>query len=179
MTLSKATVESGRTVLDGAVFDPTGAYRYTLTRSWPDGRGRVAFVLLNPSTADSERDDPTIRRCIGFARHWGFGALEVVNLFAYRTPHPAALRMAPDPVGPDNDRHLLAAFGRAELLVTAWGVHGAWRGRGREVARLLLARGKSLGKSLHCLGLTKGGFPRHVLYLERSRRPRPYRPDIA
>ena len=132
MTLSKATVESG-----GAVFDPTGAYRYTLTRSWPDGRGRVAFVLLNPSTADSERNDPTIRRCIGFARHWGFGALEVVNLFAYRTPHPAALRMAPDPVGRDNDRHLLAAFGRAELLVTAWGVHGAWRGLWLTGRRLL------------------------------------------
>ena len=139
----------------------------------------MAFVLLNPSTADAEQNDPTLRRCIGFARHWGFGTLEVVNLFAYRTPHPAALRLARDPVGPDNDRHLLAALGRAELLVTAWGVHGAWRGRDREVARLLLDQEKSPGKSLHCLGLTKGGFPRHVLYLERSRLLRPYRPAIS
>src|SRR4028119_2392792 len=92
----------------GAIFDPTRTYRYALWRTWDAARPPVAFVLLNPSTADARRDDPTIRRCANFARTWGFGGLEVVNLFAFRATHPTDLKCAADPVGPQNDVHLHA-----------------------------------------------------------------------
>ena len=155
-----------------ARFDASGAYRYSLTRRWRRGAPRVAFVLLNPSTADGRRDDPTIRRCIGFARQWGFGALEVVNLFAFRATHPLLLRAAGHPIGAENDRYLRAAQRRAEKVIAAWGIHGSWHERDAEVLRLL-ARG---GTPVECLGLTKAGHPRHVLYLPRGLRPRLFHP---
>jgi hypothetical protein len=152
----------------GAVFDRSGRYRYRLTRRWaPDG-ATVAFVLLNPSTADAARDDPTIRRCIGFARDWGYAALEVVNLFAWRATEPAALHRAEAPVGPRNDAHLLRAAREAQRVVLAWGVHGALAGRDRAVLALLAP----LGERLVCLGRTRAGQPRHVLYLPAAARPR-------
>ncbi|HEU5061422.1 MAG TPA: DUF1643 domain-containing protein [Kofleriaceae bacterium] len=152
----------------GAVFDPSGRYRYRLTRRWA-GRGAVvAFVMLNPSTADGERDDPTIRRCAGFARRWGFAAMTVVNVFALRATDPARLRRARDPVGPGNDGHIAGAAADADLVVLAWGNHGALRGRDREVVALLA------GARPVCLGVTRGGQPRHPLYLPRSARRRPY-----
>ena len=144
-----------------AVFDARGRYRYSLTRRWEGGRGRVAMILLNPSTADARRDDPTLRRCIGFARGWGFQTLEVVNLFAFRTPHPARLRQARFPIGPENDAHLLRAVGEAERVVLAWGVHGNWRGRDAQVLALLGA----VRNDWVCLGRTRDGLPRHVLFL--------------
>ena len=88
----------------GADFDPTGVYRYSLWREWDARAPAVAFVMLNPSTADAGKDDPTIRRCASFARSWGYGSLEVVNLFAYRASEPKRLRQTPDPIGPANDR---------------------------------------------------------------------------
>lgn len=155
----------------GAKFDPTGRYRYSLSRTWDSALPRVAFVMLNPSTADGRADDPTIRRCIGFARRWGYGSLVVVNLFAYRTPSPAALARALSPVGPDNDRHLRAARSRSAAMVAAWGVHGALLGRDQAVMALL-ARGR---KPLLCLGTTRDGHPRHPLYLPADVQPRPIR----
>ncbi len=116
--------------------------------------------MLNPSTADAAADDPTIRRCIGFARAWGFGALEVVNLFAYRATRPADLFAADDPVGPRNDRFVRAAARSAAMVVAAWGVHGTRRGRDADV----LATLRILG-SVHCLGTTKRGQPRHPLFV--------------
>ncbi len=151
-----------------AIFDATGAYRYALTRRWRSSGRQVAFVLLNPSTADAERDDPTIRRCIGFARAWGFAAVEVVNLFAFRATEPAGLRRAPRPVGPENDSYLLAAQDRADELVLAWGIHGAWLERDRAVLALLSAQ----AARPKCLGLTREGHPRHPLYLPKGLRPR-------
>jgi hypothetical protein len=100
----------------GATFDPTGAYRYALWRVWDGNRPPLVFVMLNPSIADAERDDPTIRRCLGFACAWGYGALTVVNLFALRATCPHTLRRAADPVGPDNDEHLRAALAGARAL---------------------------------------------------------------
>lgn len=151
----------------GAVFDPSDEYRYSLWRTWDSALPRVAFVMLNPSTADHRIDDPTIRRCMGFARQWGYGSLSVVNLFAYRTPSPAALARAADPVGPDNDRYLRAACRRARDIVLAWGTHGSLHGRDRAVLDLL-GRGR---KPLLCLGTTRDGHPRHPLYLPRDTRP--------
>lgn len=145
----------------GATFDASGRYRYSLTRRWEATGSRVAIVLLNPSTADASRDDPTVRRCVGFARAWGYGALEVVNLFAWRATRPADLRRARAPVGPENDAYILYAAQRAQGVVLAWGAHGAFLGRDVEVSTLLA----EAGIALHCLGVTRTGQPRHVLYL--------------
>ena len=152
-----------------ALFSACGRYRSTLLRTWADG-GRVAFVMLNPSVADAEHDDPTIRRCIGFAKRWGYGGLEAVNLFAWRAVHPSDMKRAEEPVGPDGDAPLVRALSRCALVVAAWGVHGAHRGRGSEVASVLRAHG-----SLHHLGLTKEGHPRHPLYLRRDVEPQEWR----
>ncbi|MEC9374624.1 MAG: DUF1643 domain-containing protein, partial [Planctomycetota bacterium] len=121
-----------------ALFDPTGRYRYRLTRRFPDAPAdgpAACFVMLNPSTADAERDDPTIRRCIGFARGWGCATLDVVNLFAFRATRPADLRAAEDPVGPCNQRHVRAAIRRADMVIFAWGDHGALLQRGERLMR--------------------------------------------
>lgn len=153
----------------GATFDETGQYRYTLWRCW-DGAGRkVAVVMLNPSTADHRRDDPTIRRCIGFARRWGYGSLLVVNLFAYRTHSPAILRQVAEPVGSRNDHYLRYARRRAADVVVAWGTHGALHDRHQRALTLLGGR-----RPLLCLGQTRDGFPKHPLYLPASSELRPF-----
>ncbi len=157
----------------GATFDPTGRYRYTLWRSWDSSLPRLAFVMLNPSTADHRRDDPTIRRCIGFARDLGYGALVVVNLFAYRTPEPRELSRAARPIGPRNDHFLRAARRRAADTIVAWGAHGGLHDRDREVLALLSGPRR---RPLLCLGTTARGHPRHPLYLARTTRPRPFCP---
>ncbi len=158
----------------GATFDPAGTYRYTLWRTWDSSRDRVAFVMLNPSTADHRVDDPTIRRCIGFSRSWGFGSLLVVNLFAYRTPSPKELAQAKAPVGPKNDHYLRYAARRADTVVIAWGTHGVLYDRHRHVLDMLSARTR---QSLSCLGVTAGGYPKHPLYLARSTRLSPWTDD--
>lgn len=143
-----------------AVFSRCRAYRYALWREWDPAGPTVLFIGLNPSTADHRRDDPTIRRCIGFAQAWGFGRLAVGNIFAYRTPHPALLKRAASPVGRANDRWLRRLADEADLVVAAWGVHGAHRDRAAAVLRYL--------PRPRCLGTTKDGAPRHPLYLPRA-----------
>ena len=138
-----------------ADFSPCGRYRYALHRAWTSGgkvparRDRVLIVALNPSTADAQQDDPTIRRCIAFAQAWGFRALCVANLFAWRATRPDDLKAAIDPVGPDNDAWLRRESRRAALVVAAWGVHGVHLGRDAQVRALLPA--------LHCLRRTRDG----------------------
>jgi hypothetical protein len=149
------------------VFDASRRYRYRLWRRWAEGGAVIAFVMLNPSTADARRDDPTIRRCTGFARGWGFAAMTVVNLFALRATDPVRLRRARDPVGPDNDGYILAAASESDALVVAWGNAGAMCGRDRAVLALLADR------PAECLGLTGAGRPRHPLYLPRATRRLP------
>lgn len=148
----------------GAVID--GEYRYLLTRRWADGP-MMGWLMLNPSTADAEKDDATIRRCIGFAKAWGFGALSVLNLFALRATDPAALLRHPDPVGPRNDEYitdtigvLLEAAWPNATVVAAWGSHRMAAERGRQVVR-----GSAWAVQLKCLGKTKSGAPRHPLYV--------------
>ena len=128
--------------------------------------GPVGFVMLNPSTADAERDDPTIRRVRGLARGLGYGRVVVANLYALRATDPKALRTHPDPVGPEGDRHLAALAGEVPDIVCAWGVHAAPE-RARAVAALLGAAGARLWH----LGLTKAGAPRHPLYVRRDVAP--------
>ena len=148
-----------------AKIDKTGRYRYSLVRIWDEDGQRAVFVMLNPSTADARKDDPTIRRCIGFARKWGYGSLEVVNIFALRATFPNMLLGALDPVGPRNDRYLLEAVNRADLIVVAWGElcgNGKFTDRGHHVRKLLA------GQFMLCLGETKFGQPKHPLYLKAS-----------
>ena len=120
--------------------------------------------MLNPSTADAQRDDPTIRRCIRFSRDWGWGALEIVNLYALRATDPQRLRRHRDPVGPDNDAHILAAAARNGPTIGAW---GAFEVDPLRPARVLAM----LGDGVRCLGLTRAGHPRHPLYAPASARP--------
>ncbi len=145
-----------------ATFDQTGQYRYRLTRRWQSQGDAITFILLNPSRADHQQDDPTLRRCIGFAQVWGFGGLTVVNLFAYCTPYPQKLQAAADPIGPDNDAHLLQVCAQDNPIVLAWGN----RGMGRDLDVLALLN--PLHPQLYHLGLTQKGHPRHPLYLPRG-----------
>ena len=151
-----------------ASFSECGKYRYVLGRRWrPDG-GIVAFVSLNPSTADETRDDPTVRRLIGFAKRWGYGGLRVVNVFAYRATQPTAILQADDPVGAENDGEIAGACREADRVVVCWGNHGEWFGRAAQVRQLLL----DSGFRLWCFGRTQHGHPKHPLYLPASTRLR-------
>lgn len=142
-----------------AVFDTARTYRYKLTRRWADGPLAV-FIMLNPSVADAFQDDPTVRRCIGFAKREGAGAFTALNLFALRSTDPAALRTHPDPIGPCNDEFIRTYTYCAQLVIAAWGVHGSLGDQGRKVVEMLHGR-----TSLLCLGVTKDGHPRHPLYV--------------
>jgi hypothetical protein len=145
----------------GAIFDLDGRYRYSLWRTWSTRHPRIAFVLLNPSTADEQRNDPTIRRCLGFAQAWHYGSMEVVNLFAYRATDQRELFKANDPIGEENNRFLLQAVEHCSTVVLGWGNRGIFLGRDRQVIHLLAGR-----KDVHCLGTTKDGQPRHPLYIK-------------
>jgi len=142
-----------------AVFSPCTRYRFRLWREWGDASSRCLFVMLNPSTATAEVDDPTIRRCVGYAKRWGFGALDVANIFALRSTDPEALYAEADPVGAGNDEAIVELARCASRVVLAWGAHGAYQGRGSAVLRLLA------GVPCVALGVTQSGQPRHPLYL--------------
>jgi len=151
-----------------ARLSPDGRYRYWLRRRWAgrDGVGvryrLVTFVMLNPSTADAELDDPTIRRCQSFARSWGYDGIMVVNLYALRSTDPKGLWLDGDPVGPRNDSHLRIAAFFAQYddtpIVAAWGANA----RPERVAEVLAIPHMD---RLTCLGVTKDGSPRHPLYV--------------
>jgi hypothetical protein len=153
-----------------ATFDATGHYRYRLTRRWqPDGPC-LTFVMLNPSRADHEREDPTLRRCIHLAQGWGYGGLVVVNLFAYCTAYPKELRHVVDPIGPENDAYLLPAVEQGNRCLLAWGNQGHWRDRDQAVLELLAPR----RSRLYCLGRNRTGCPRHPLYVARNTQMQPW-----
>lgn len=161
--------QTGKRLLDGApaataILSHDGVYRYALTRRWNPESATVAFVMLNPSTADALTDDPTIRRCQGYARAWGAGGLLVLNLFALRATDPRELKTAADPVGPANDIAIAQLLAQPEGLgpvVAAWGNHGSLLGR----AEAVTAAVAGLGVHLWSLGCTGSGQPRHPLYL--------------
>lgn len=141
-----------------AVLSPCGRYRYRLDRRWGDGP-TMGFIMLNPSTADADQDDPTIRRCIGFARREGCGALVVANLFAFRATNPISLISAHNPVGPDADDYLLLAIRDVTgPLVAAWGIWNRDH-RANDVKAMI-------GQHCVCLGKTRDGSPRHPLYVK-------------
>ena len=164
-----------------AEFDPSQQYRYTLTRGWPDwddkNTRRLFFIMLNPSTATAEENDPTVRRCMGYAYDWGYRQLTVLNIFALRSTDPSALYTHPDPVGPDNNKIIEREIKDAKkvtkldpLIICAWGTHGDLNGRGEDVVMLL----KDIKAIPYCFKTTKGGQPQHPLYLAADLRPYPY-----
>ncbi|WP_424001224.1 DUF1643 domain-containing protein [Haloarcula salina] len=150
-----------------AVLSDDREYRYRLTRTWDAEKPTLAWIMLNPSTADETEDDPTIRRCIGYAKDWGYGSIVVGNLFAKRSPDPDTLRECDDPAGPHNIFHLYEICEDAELVIAAWGTNGAYRDRGRRVAEMLDA-------DLYALGTTKDGHPVHPLYQPSDAEPEPW-----
>lgn len=156
-----AAAEHGETI-----FSEDRIYRYTLWRSWGglfDETGYAMFIGLNPSTADETNDDPTIRRCIAFAKAWGFTGLCMTNLFGFRATDPKVMMSFADPVGCDNDSHLLRVAEGAGIVIAAWGAHGTHLRRDEHV--------KALIPNLHYLRLTKDGHPGHPLYLPKDLTP--------
>ncbi|MEL7214875.1 MAG: DUF1643 domain-containing protein [Pseudomonadota bacterium] len=152
-----------------ATFSECEAYRYTLTRRWGEGPG-VMFLMLNPSTADEFKNDPTVERCERRARGLGYGAFRVCNIFAFRATDPKVMRAAADPIGPHNDAAILDGCAWADAVVAAWGTHGAHLGRGPEVQAMLVRA----GVTPLALGLSKDGHPKHPLYISYAVQPQPW-----
>jgi hypothetical protein len=151
----------------GARFSRCRRWRTLLWRRWDAARPPANFLMLNPSTADEVQLDPSCTRARVYAERWGFGALIVTNLFAWRATDPDEMRAARDPVGKGNDAAILAAARESALLVCAWGNHGAHLERSGRVVALL----RSAGIDLHVLKVNGGGEPAHPLYLRGSLRP--------
>lgn len=174
-----------------AVFSPDRRHRYALTRTWDESLPACAFLMLNPSTADAFKVDPTVRRCLGFAQRWGCGSLLVLNVFAVRSTDPQALYGYPDPTGSENDRyiagqleawqpaHVVAGWGRHAHALDAWGYRkpragtvSPWRSRAQDVVDLH-------GDRLQALHVNADGSPKHPLYIAADRKPFPYPPTVA
>lgn len=150
-----------------AVISDCGLYRYELRRVWDPTGPLLEFVMLNPSTADASTDDPTIRRCIGFAKRWGYGGIVVRNLYALRATNPEVLlNYSGDAYGPRNDRYI--ADDVADCTIVAWGAHAA------TLSERAIAVIEVLGffrPRLFCLGTNANGSPKHPLYVPASRTP--------
>jgi DNA-binding XRE family transcriptional regulator len=154
-----------------AVISDCGTYRYELTRRWADG-DLLDWIMLNPSIADGDQDDPTIRRCMGFARDWGFNGIRVTNLFAYRATQPMDMQDARDPIGPDNRHYLSVEAG--SLTVCAWGSHPAVHERWKSSVHDAIQH----RDALICLGYNQDGNPKHPLYVPKNAAARPWpKPD--
>lgn len=152
--------------MNDAYFSPCQKYRYMLRRQWAmDAKRYCLFVMLNPSTADAIEDDPTIRRCIGYAKSWGYDVLLVGNAYAYRSTDPSQLWTVDDPVGPENDERLAQMSALAGLVVAAWGSN-VQPGRAVEVIDTLRKF-----NDVHFLSLTRDGQPKHPLYLRKDLQP--------
>lgn len=145
-----------------AVISDCEKYRYLLRRVWDHDRPRALYVMLNPSTADADFDDPTIRSCTRLCKAWGHGSFEVINLFGFRSPYPKALKLADDPIGPDNDRIAEAAINRCDVTVCAWGADAMATQRSSAMLSLISAH----RPAAFCLGTTKSGAPKHPLYIK-------------
>jgi len=153
-----------------AIFSRCMNYRYTLYRKTGPRASRILFIMLNPSTADDNKNDPTVRRCIGYAQDWEYGQMAVCNLFAYRSTDPNHLYDAQDPEGPENDRMILDEAKKAHLIICAWGTHGLFRDRHRRVLNLLWEN----NLITYSLKVTKAGYPSHPLYLKKDLNPEIY-----
>ncbi len=153
--------------ISDAVISDCGKYRYSLSRIWEKEKGIITFICLNPSTADAKKDDPTIRRCIGYSKDWGYGGFYMANLFAFRATDPKIMKQSDSPIGPLNNNHLLNLKNKSSIIIAAWGTNGNYRGRDKEVLELM-------GNDLYCLEKSQKGHPKHPLYLKKDLKPIPY-----
>ena len=147
-----------------ATFSECRKYRYALWRTWDTSKPYLMFVGLNPSTADEKTDDPTVTRCINYAKSWGYGGVCMVNLFAFRATEPNVMKAASEPVGKDNDDWLKKLANEAGLVVAAWGNDGSYMDRSKKIRELL--------PNLHCLKINKSGEPAHPLYQKATQLPK-------
>lgn len=162
-----------REIKRNAIISTDEKYRYWLSREWGSDADFALFVMLNPSTADAEIDDPTIRRCISFADSWDASGIVVVNLYAYRATSPKELWTVDDPVGNTNNTWLLEMADRYKTVVCAWGANA--RGdRVRKFCELM----RQVNADLWCLGTTKSGAPRHPLYVKGDTELQRWTPDL-
>jgi len=145
-------------LITDAIISKDQKYRYVLSRIWDDSKQKVMIIGLNPSTADTINNDPTITRCINFAKSWGYGGVYMLNLFAFRTHNPKIMLSSDDPVGSENDKYLIDYSHKCDKVICAWGNYGSYKNRSSEI-RLKLS-------NLHYLALNKSGEPSHPLYLK-------------
>jgi len=171
-----AVGEAVKDSVSTAVFSPCRKWRYVLTREWDTTKSACAFIGLNPSTADETTDDNTVRRCINFAKLWGYGKLVMLNIFAYRSTDPNGLYSVDDPVGKENDFWIEKMAKECDVVVGAWGNHGAFRGRCKEVLDLLWRKS---GLTLMVLGVTGEHQPKHPLYVKKDLKPVSYSNAIS
>lgn len=156
----------------GATFSGCRRYRYRLWRYWDRSKPPLCFLMLNPSTADDLSNDPTVERCQRRALAMGYGGLEVVNIFAFRSTDPSALYTLDDPVGPENDQAILEACRLAGMVICAWGNHGGeLNGRGAVVRAML----EEAGIAPYALTVNSSGEPKHPLYVSYEKEPEPFR----
>lgn len=151
----------------GASISECRKYRFSLWRFWDDSKPLVCWIMLNPSTADANHDDPTIRKCVEFAKRLGCGGIYVVNLFSYRATNPRDLLKHKGPVGAFDEVCIsLTQDPAVEYVIAAWGRHGEYRQRGNEVKKVL----KNECIDLYCLGTCKNGEPKHPLMIPYSKK---------
>ena len=153
----------------GAVFSDCRKFRYALWRMWDGDKPLVMIIGLNPSTADEKVNDPTITRCISFARSWGYGGVCVTNLFGFRATAPTELKSYHDPIGKENDAWVHEMAKEAAIKVAAWGNHGKFLNRSVDFLSSL--------DQLHCIKMNKSGEPAHPLYLKAELKPVPMIPS--
>ena len=154
----------------GATFSPCRRWRYLLWRRWDEAKPAANFLMLNPSTADEVKLDPTCSRARDYAERWGYGALIVTNVFAFRNTDPNRMKAVKDPIVKDNDAAIVRAAKESAIVVCAWGNHGAFLDRSAEILRMMKAK----GIALHALRVNANGEPAHPLYLPGQLKPISY-----
>lgn len=171
---SRLALKSG--ITGTARISDCGLYRYILSRRWESlfSDDIIGWIMLNPSTATAETNDPTIRRCINFAKGWGCGGIDVVNLFSYRATRPADLEAKAadsfDVIGPSNDEAIMHMLLNRRIIIAAWGGHKIFEDRKRKVCKMA----SDIGVKLMCMGTTEDGSPKHPLYLPNDTVAIPY-----
>lgn len=149
-----------------AIISKDKIYRYKLSRTWDSTKPTILFIGLNPSIANENVDDPTITRCINFAKDWGYGTLLMANLFAFRSTYPKNIYLIDDPIGKDNDHYLLECVIQSDLIVACWGNNGTYMNREKVITELV--------PNLYCLQKNKNGTPHHPLRPPRNIHPVPF-----
>lgn len=141
----------------GAIFSSCRKYRYVLWRIWDESKPLIMFIGLNPSIADENKDDPTIRKCINLSKYWGYGGFYITNLFAYKSTDFNKIKSIDNPIGKENDRWIKKIIKRASDIVICWGNKGRYLNRDKELLKFI--------DNVKCLGMTKCGCPKHPLYV--------------